>query len=191
MKKLLIWLVFLFFFFNIEGKSKESIPIQKNVEDIFNIGKMLSHDNKFVLFFKSRDKAVLAKGQEFNYITDYPQDLYIYYNETKETIPLITYDWFPKKAKKLSYNLDFPIFPEDFAYYLLNDNETIIMISGMRAIKSNFQFNLKNKKLSKLEENDNYQLLVSSLLKNCGYKDMHSTYQCSYYRPLISFNLIN
>ena len=84
-----------------------------SVDHIFNIGKMLSHDNKFVLFFKSRDKAVLAKGQEFNYITDYPQDLYIYYNQTKEIIPLITYDWFPKKAKKLSYNLDFPIFPED------------------------------------------------------------------------------
>ena len=191
MKKLFIYSVFLSLFFNIEGKSNESIPIQKNVEDVFNIGEMLSHDNKFILFFKSRDKAVLAKGQEFNYITDYPQDLYIFYNETKETIPLITYDWFPKKAKKLSYNLDFPIFPEDFAYYLLNDNETLIMISGMRSIKSNFQFNLKNKKLSKLEENNKYQLLISSLLKNCGYKDINSIYKCSYYRPLISFNLIN
>ena len=38
---------------------------------------MLSHDKKFTLFFKSREKAVLARGEEFNYITDYPQDLYI------------------------------------------------------------------------------------------------------------------
>ena len=175
-------------FDEITSLSKEN---RKLFDDYFNIGQMTSYNKNFTLYFKTREKAILAKGESINYITDYPQDLYIYYNETKEIIPLITYDWFPKKAKKLSYNLDFPIFPEDFAYYLLNDNETIIMISGMRSIKSNFQFNLKNKKLSKLEENDNYQLLVSSLLKNCGYKDMHSTYQCSYYRPLISFNLIN
>ena len=36
---------------------------------------MLSHDKKFTLFFKSREKAVLARGEEFNYISDYPQDL--------------------------------------------------------------------------------------------------------------------
>ena len=63
---------------------------------------MLSHDKKFTLFFKSRTKAVLARGEEFNYITDYPQDLYILHNETGKIKPLITYDWFPKKVKKLS-----------------------------------------------------------------------------------------
>ena len=31
---------------------------------------MLSHDKEFTLFFKTRDKAILAKGQDFNYITD-------------------------------------------------------------------------------------------------------------------------
>ena len=60
---------------------------------------MVSHDNSFTLFFKTRKKAILAKGEEFNYITDYPQDLYIYNNKTKETKPLITYDWFPRHAK--------------------------------------------------------------------------------------------
>ena len=52
-------------------------------------------------FFKTRNKAVLAKGQDFNYITDYPQDLYLFNNKTEKTKPLITYDWFPNKAKSL------------------------------------------------------------------------------------------
>ena len=191
MKKLLIWLVFLFFFFNIEGKSKESIPIQKNVEDIFNIGKMLSHDNKFVLFFKSRNKAVLAKGQEFNYITDYPQDLYILYNETGKIRPVVTYDWFPKKVKELGSNYNLPVFPEDYAYYLLSDNETLIMISGIKSIRTNFKYNLKKNELEKLPLNNSYKLYISSLLKDCGYKDINATYKCSFYKPLISENLIN
>ena len=45
-----------------------------SVDDIFHIGKMDSHNKNFVLFFKTREKAILAKGEEFNYITDYPQD---------------------------------------------------------------------------------------------------------------------
>ena len=191
MKKLFIYSVFLSLFFNIEGESNESIPIQKNVEDVFNIGEMLSHDNKFILFFKSRDKAVLAKGQEFNYITDYPQDLYLFNNSTEKIKPLITYDWFPSRAKSLSGNYKFPVFPEDYAYYLLNDNETLIMISGIKSIRSNFKFNLKNKKLEKLPRNNKYKLFISSLLKDCGYKDINATYKCSYYKPLISVNLIN
>jgi len=38
-----------------------------------------------------------------------------------------------------------PVFPEDYAYYLLNDNRTLIMISGIKSIRSNFKFNLQNK----------------------------------------------
>ena len=70
-----------FLFFNIEGNSDEISPVKQDFEEIFNIGKMLSHDSKFTLYFRTREKAVLAKGEEFNYITDYPQDLYILYNE--------------------------------------------------------------------------------------------------------------
>ena len=84
-----------------------------------------------------------------------------------------------------------PVFPEDYAYYLLNDNRTLIMISGIKSIRSNFKFNLQNNKLEKLPKNNNYKLFVSSLLKNCGYKDINSTYTCSFYKPLISANLIN
>ncbi len=191
MKKLFTYFIFFFFFFNIEGNSNEVSPVQQDFEEVFNVGKMLSHDDKFTLYFKTREKAVLAKGKEFNYITDYPQDLYILYNATGKTSPVITYDWFPKKVKELGSNYNLPVFPEDYAYYLLNDNRTLIMISGIKSIRSNFKFNLHNNKLEKLPKDNNYKLFVSSLLKDCGYKDINSTYKCSFYKPLISENLIN
>ena len=94
-------------------------------------------------------------------------------------------------AKNLSLNYNLPVFPEDYAYYLLNDNETLIMISGVKSIRSNFKFNLKNKILEKLPRKNKYKLFVSSLLKDCGYRDINSIYECTYYKPLISINLIN
>jgi len=162
-----------------------------NIDNIFHIGKMDSHNKNFVLFFKTREKAILAKGEEFNYITDYPQDLYILYNDSGRSSPEITYDWFPKKVKELGSSYNLPVFPEDYAYYLLSDNETLIMISGIKSIRSNYKFNLKNNKLEKLPTDNNYKLFVSSLLKNCSYQDINTTYKCSFYKPLISANLIN
>ena len=191
MKKLSTYFIFFFLFLNIEGYSNEISPVKQDFEEVFNVGKMLSHDDRFTLYFRTREKAVLAKGEEFNYITDYPQDLYILYNDTGKISPVITYDWFPKKVKELGSNYNLPVFPEDYAYYLLNDNRTLIMISGIKSIRSNFKFNLQNNKLEKLPKNNNYKLFVSSLLKDCGYKDINSTYKCSFYKPLISENLIN
>ena len=191
MKKIFSYFIFFFFFFNIKGNSDEIHPIKENFEEVFNVGTMLSHDDQFTLYFRTREKAVLARGEEFNYITDYPQDLYILYNDTGKTSPVITYDWFPKKAKELSLSYNLPVFPEDYAYYLLSDNETLIMISGIKSFRSNFKFNLKNNKLEKLPVNNNYKLYISSLLKDCGYKDISATYKCSFYKPLISENLIN
>jgi len=191
MKRIFSYFVFFFLFFNLEVNSNEINPIKENFEEVFNVGTMLSHDDKFTLYFRTREKAVLARGEEFNYITDYPQDLYILYNDTGKTNPVITYDWFPKKVKELSLNYNLPVFPEDYAYYLLSDNETLIMISGIKSFRSNFKFNLKNNKLEKLPVDNNYKLYISSLLKDCGYKDIRSTYKCSFYKPLISANLIN
>ena len=191
MKKLLLYFLLFFLFFNIEGNSDETYPVKENFEEVFNIGTMLSHDDKFTLYFRTREKAVLARGEEFNYIKDYPQDLYILYNDTGRISPLITYDWFPQKVKELGSNYNLPVFPEDYAYYLLSDNETLIMISGIKSIRSNFKFNLKNNKLEKLPINNDYKLYISSLLKGCGYKDINSTYKCYFYKPLISENLIN
>jgi len=190
-KKILIYITFFVIFINTQVNSNESNPYKKDFDEIFNIGKMLSHDKKFTLFFKSREKAVLAKGEEFNYITDYPQDLYILYNDTGKISSLITYDWFPQEVKNLNLDYNLPVFPEDYAYYLLNDNVTLLMISGIKSFRSNFKFNLDNKKLIKLPNDNKYKLFVSSLLKDCGYKDVNSTYKCTYYKPLISLNLIN
>ena len=191
MKKLFLYFISFLLFFNIAGNSDEISPVKQDFEEVFNVGKMLSHDDKFTLYFRTREKAVLARGGEFNYITDYPQDLYILYNDTGKTSPVITYDWFPKKVKELTSSYNLPVFPEDYAYYLLSDNETLIMISGVKSIRSNFKFNLQTNKLEKLPVNNNYKLYVSSLLKSCGYKNINATYKCSFYKPLISENLIN
>ena len=191
MKYFLLGCISIFLFFSTIANSGEIAPIKKNFEEVFNVGKMISHDDKFTLYFRTRKKAILARGEEFNYITDYPQDLYILDNDTGKTNPVITYDWFPKKVKELGSGYNLPVFPEDYAYYLLSDNQTLIMISGIKSIRSNFKFNLKNNKLEKLPMNNDYKLYISSLLKNCGYKDVNSTYKCYFYKPLISENLIN
>ena len=49
---------------------------------------MKSYNNEFILYFKPRNKSILARGEERNYIKDYPQDLYIYIHKTKEDVPL-------------------------------------------------------------------------------------------------------
>ena len=191
MNKLLSYFILFFLLFNIKVNSDEILPVKENFEEVFNIGTMISHDDKFTLYFRTREKAVLAKGKEFNYIQDYPQDLYILFNDTGKTSPLITYDWFPKKVKELGSDYNLPVFPEDYAYYLLSDNQTLIMISGIKSIRSNFKFDLQDNKLEKLPKDNDYKLYISSLLKDCGYKDTNDTYKCSYYKPLISENLIN
>ena len=136
--KFKVFLVFIFLSLFIQNSSSESNLTK--IDDIFYIGKMESHNNDFVLFFKTREKAILAKGEEFNYITDYPQDLYIYDKKTKKTEPLITYEWFPRLAKFYLSNYDFPVFPEDFAYYLMRDNKTLIMVSAVKNINQNLKF---------------------------------------------------
>ena len=88
-------------------------------DDLFHIDHMDSHNKKFALYFKGREKSILARGEESNYINDYPKDLYIYNYSTKSSSPLISYDWFPSQAKFHLEEYDFPVFPDDFAYYLL------------------------------------------------------------------------
>ena len=161
------------------------------LNEIFYIGKMDSHNNDFVLFFKTREKSILARGEQFNYITDYPQDLYIYDRKTKKTEPLITYEWFPRIAKFYLSNYDFPVFPEDFAYYLMQDNKTLIMVSAIKNINQNLKFDISTKKLDKYSTKGKLNFIVSSISKDCGFASMDDTYKCNYYKPLISQNLIN
>ena len=135
MKKKIYFLLILFFLSI--GISETSLG---NHKDYFYVGKMDSYHKKFTLYFKTRQKAILAKGEYANYITDYPQDLYLFDHITNQDEPIISYDWFPKKVKELGSNYNLPVFPEDYAYYLLSDNETLIMISGIKSIRTNFKF---------------------------------------------------
>jgi len=160
-------------------------------EKYFYIGKMDSYNKNFTLFFKTREKAILARGEEYNYITDYPQDLYIYDNKTKKSSPLISYEWFPSAAKYFLNEYDFPVFPEDFAYYLLKDNNTLVMISAIKNIDKNFKFDIANKKLNEYSSKSKFEFIISSIAKDCGYSSLNENYKCNYYKPLISNNLIN
>jgi hypothetical protein len=163
----------------------------ERLDKMFFIGKMESHNKDFTLFFKTREKAVLARGENFNYIMDYPQDLYIYDYKTKKSSPLISYEWFPSRAKYFLENYDFPVFPEDFAYYLLKDNNTLIMISAVKNINQNFQFDIINKKLNQYPSQGKFEFIISSIAKNCGHSNLKENYKCTYHKPLISNNLIN
>ena len=161
------------------------------LDEMFFIGKMDSHNKDFTLFFKTRDKAILAKGENYNFVTDYPQDLYIYDNKLKKSFPLISYEWFPSQAKMFLNGYNFPVFPEDFAYYLLRDNNTLIMISAVKSFNKNFEFNISKKELNMYPADSKFDFIISSIAKNCGHSELDETYKCNYYKPLISNNLIN
>ena len=147
-------------------------------DDYFYIGKMDSYNKDFILYFKTRQKSVLAKGENYNYITDYPQDLYIYNNKTKTEKPLISYEWFPSKAKKILRNYNFPVFPEDFAYYLLSDNNTLVMVSAMKNVNKNLQFDITKEKLKIFDKTGKLDFVISTYAKNCGYSSLNDKYKC-------------
>ena len=189
--KVIIVFFLLSFTQNSNSENKQDFVEIPSLDEIFYIGKMESHNDDFVLFFKTREKAILARGEEFNYITDYPQDLYMYNKKTKKTEPLITYEWFPRIAKFYLLNYDFPVFPEDFAYYLMQDNKTLIMVSAVKNINQNLKFDISTRKLDKYQTKGKLDFIVSSIGKNCGFASMEDTYKCNFYKPLISQNLIN
>ena len=41
---------------------------ESSANSLFHIGQMNSYDKHFALFFKTRDKAVLARGEDYNYV---------------------------------------------------------------------------------------------------------------------------
>ena len=187
MKKLIISLFIIIFVTNSTYGEEQDY----NADNLFHIGQMNSYDENFSLYFKTREKSILARGENFNYVTDFPQDLYIYDYKTKTSSPLISYEWFPSQAKFFLEGYDFPVFPEDFAYYLLKDNNTLIMISAIKNINKNFQFDIINKRLNEYSSSGKFEFIISSIAKNCGYSQLKENYKCNYYKPLISNNLIN
>ena len=142
-RRIFLLIVFLF--------TLNKIAIAKDSEfladDLFHIDQMNSHNKDFALYFKGRENSILARGESENYINDYPKDLYIYDYKTKASSSLISYDWFPSHAKYYLEEYDFPVFPDDFAYYLLKDNKTLVMISAVKSLNANFKFDIIEKKL--------------------------------------------
>ncbi len=161
------------------------------LDNYFFIGKMNSYNNEFTLFFKTRKKSVLARGEDSNYITDFPQDLYIYIHKTKKEFPLISYEWFPRKAKKILGDYYYPVFPDDFAYYLLRDNNTLVLVSATKNLTKDLEFNIKKNELKSFKRNSKLDFIISTYAKNCGYDKLESNFTCNIYKPLISNNLIN
>ena len=184
--------IFLLIFFII---SINKIAIAKDndfsPDNLFHIDQMNSHNKDFALFFKGREKSILAKGETENYINDFPKDLYIYDYKTETSSSLISYDWFPSHAKYYLQEYDFPVFPDDFAYYLLKDNKTLIMISAVKSLNANFKFDIIEKKLELYPTNGKFDFIISTFAKNCGHFEFKDNYKCSFYKPLISSNLIN
>ena len=184
-----VFLIFFLFLSFIQFTLAKDVEFNPN--DLFHIDQMNSHNNNFALYFKSREKSVLARGENSNYINDYPKDLYIYNYQSKESYPLISYEWFPAQAKYHLQEYDFPVFPDDFAYYLLKDNQTLVMISAVKSLKANFKFDIAKKKLELYPTSGKFDFIISSFAKNCGHYKFDDNYKCSFYKPLISSDLIN
>tara|TARA_A100001035_G_C27764020_1_gene492709 strand:+ start:1255 stop:1818 length:564 start_codon:yes stop_codon:yes gene_type:complete len=186
--KYIFYILFFLINFNLNLHAKES---EFSVDDLFHIDQMNSYNNKFALYFKPREKSIIARGEISNYIIDYPRDLYIYDYKSQKSSPLISYEWFPNQAKYYLEEYDFPLFPDDFAYYLLRDNKTLVMISAIKNLNANFKFDILEKKLELYPTNGKFDFIISSIAKNCGHFVFEDNYKCSLYKPLISSNLIN
>ncbi len=187
MKKILLFVLILLSFKNfVVAKDEVSV-----VDNLFHIDQMNSYNENFALYFKTREKAILARGEDANYINDYPKDLYIYDYKTKKSSPLISYEWFPTRAKYFLEEYNFPVFPDDFAYYLLKDNKTLVMISAVKSLNANFKFDIVERKLELYPLNGKFEFIISSIAKNCGHFKFNENYKCSFYKPLISSTLIN
>ena len=160
-------------------------------DDLFHIDHMDSHNKKFALYFKGREKSILARGEESNYINDYPKDLYIYNYSTKSSSPLISYDWFPSQAKFHLEEYDFPVFPDDFAYYLLKDDKTLVMISAVKSLNANFKYDIFRKRLERYPTTEKFYFIISSFSNDCGHYKLKNNYLCSIYNPPILSYLNN
>ena len=187
MSRIFLLIIFLFSFNKI-AIAKDNVFLADN---LFYIDQMNSHNKNFALYFKGREKSILARGENENYINDYTKDLYIYDYKTKNSSPLISYEWFPKRAKYFLQEYNFPVFPDDFAYYLLKDNKTLVMISAVKSLNANFKFDIVEKKLELYPMNGKFDFIISSIAKNCGHYKFKENYKCSFYKPLTSSTLIN
>ena len=101
MSRIFLLIVFLF--------SLNKIAIAKDNEfspdDLFHIDQMNSHNKDFALYFKGRENSILARGENENYINDYPKDLYIYDYKPKTSLSFAMKILYNKRRKTINNNI--------------------------------------------------------------------------------------
>ena len=74
---------------------------------------------------------------------------------------------------------------------MLNDNNTLILISGKKSFNQKLQYNIKNNELNNFENSGRLDFIISTYAKICGYKSIDNNFECNLQKPLVSKNLIN
>jgi hypothetical protein len=65
------------------------------------------------------------------------------------------------------------------------------MVSAIKNINANLVFDISKRNLKRYDKKNKLEFIVSSIAKKCGYLSLEEKYNCNYYKPLISNNLIN
>ena len=65
------------------------------------------------------------------------------------------------------------------------------MINAKKKYKKNFEFNIKKRELSIHKNKGKIDFIISTLAKNCGFKNMSDNYNCYFYKPLVSSYIFN
>ena len=65
------------------------------------------------------------------------------------------------------------------------------MVSAIKNVNNNLQFNIKKKELKLYDGVGKLNFIISTYVEHCGYKNLKEKYKCNLFKPLISNNLIN
>ena len=65
------------------------------------------------------------------------------------------------------------------------------MINTKKKFSKNFEFNIKKRQLSLHQNKGKLDFIISTFVKSCGFKSMNDSYNCYFYKPLVSNYLFN
>ena len=65
------------------------------------------------------------------------------------------------------------------------------MVSAIKNYNQNLKYNIRSKELSADKNQGKLNFIISTYAKSCGYKSLKSNFECRFYKPLVSKNLIN
>jgi homoserine acetyltransferase len=160
------------------------IPVNLLLKDRYENYKKIKNIKIPILVMHGEKDTIVpfSMGKKIYQLANEPK--YSYF--TKQDDHMMVYD-----DKYFLEEYDFPVFPDDFAYYLLKDNKTLVMISAVKSLNANFKFDISKKKLELYPNNGKFEFIISSIAKNCGHDNFNEIFKCSFYKPLISSTLIN